>query len=77
MLYSYDFSPEKISLLINKNLDFRGDEGIKRDAEIIYFYLTQKYGITAISKVFKEISNLTALSSVEIDEIMLRLANNN
>lgn len=77
MLFTYDFSLEKMLNLIEKNLDFCGKKGMERDAEIIYYYLTQKYGVLGIPSVLNEISKILTLSSVDVDKKMLNLSNDN
>lgn len=77
MLFTYNFSLEKMLNLIENNFAFCGKKGIERDAEIIYYYLTQKYGILGIPSVLNEISNILTLPSVDVDKKMLNLSNDN
>lgn len=75
MLYAYNLSPEKIYNLIFENFYVFGEDGISHDADIIYFYLSQKYGLTGVLKIIECLKNILSLSSTEIDQKMLDLAN--
>lgn len=75
MLYSYNFSVENLSKLIQNNIDNIGNVGRQSDAEIIYYYLSQKYGFTGTIDVLNNLLKIMDKTSVEINEMMLRLSN--
>lgn len=58
MLYKFDFSLEKICRLLSLNIDKNGDEARQRDAELIYYYLTQKYAHSEIEEVIQNLHKI-------------------
>lgn len=77
MLYKYNFSVQRLSKFIENNIPHRDKLGMEKDAEIIYYYLIQKYSPIDIREVLKYTNQLLNNSAIEIDNKMQSLGNNN
>lgn len=78
MLYKFDFSLEKFCRLLSLNLDKNGDEARQRDAELIYYYLTQKYAHSEMEEVINNLDSImNKMSQKEIHNLLLSFCDEN
>ena len=77
MIFTYNFSIKKLCDLLNENLSRCGDNGMNIDADLLYYYLRQKYAPVQIQKIANKLNELSDMPSYEIDKKMRLFANYN
>lgn len=77
MIFMYNFSIKKLCDLINENLSHCGEKGMDIDADLLYYYLRQKYAPVQIQKIAYKLNELSDMPSYEINKKMMLFANYN
>lgn len=75
-MYKFNFSIDKFSKLISDSIGSCSENATKNDAELIYYYLSQKYSHSEIKQVTDHIDKiLNQMSESEIHDILINFAN--